>query len=91
MEGVGSGCDQALNLESARAADGGEAEQVQDELVQDSEGVSGMIGADLHLVVAKSPIHAPVQTVFDTPLQANALLHALGVRGQAADIGAPLA
>jgi len=47
-----------------------------------SQVVSSMIGASLHLLVGKSHIH--------TPMHANALIHALSVRRQAADIGAPL-
>jgi hypothetical protein len=42
-----------------------------------------MIGASLHLVVGKSHIHR-------TPMHVNVLIRALGVRRQAADIGAPL-
>jgi hypothetical protein len=48
------------------------------------EVVSGMIGTDPHLVVAKDHVHAPVQTVVDAPVQANALIHALSVRWQTA-------
>ena len=40
----------------------------------------GIIGASPHLIVAKDHIHAPVQAVPDTPVQANTLIHALRVR-----------
>ena len=69
--------------------DRGEADETQDEVAQDRQVVRGMIGADPHLVVGKSRLHAPVQAVFGTPVHANALIHVLGVRRQAADISAP--
>ncbi|WP_299161076.1 hypothetical protein [Accumulibacter sp.] len=81
-EGIGRGGDQALKLEAAVALYRGETDEAQDELTQDSQVVSGMIGESLHLVVGKSHIH--------TPMHANALIHAQGVRRQAADIGTPL-
>ncbi|HRE72834.1 MAG TPA: hypothetical protein PLC14_20300 [Accumulibacter sp.] len=82
-EGIGRGGDQALKLEAAVALYRGETDEAQDELTQDSQVVSGMIGESLHLVVGKSHIHT-------TPMHVNALIHALGVRRQAADIRAPL-
>jgi hypothetical protein len=42
-----------------------------------------------HLVVAKDHVHAPVQAILDTPAQANALVHALSIRRQAAGIQMP--
>lgn len=81
-EGIERGGDQALKLEAAVALYRGETDEAQDELTQDSQVVSGMIGESLHLVVGKSHIH--------TPMHANALIHALGVRRQAVDIGTPL-
>jgi hypothetical protein len=65
------------------------ADEIQDELAYDSEVVSGMIGTGPHLVVAKDHVHAPMQTVLDTPVQADALIQALSVRWQAAEIHAP--
>lgn len=49
-----------------------------------------MISAGPHRVVAKDDVHAPVQTVLDTPMEADALIDALSVRWQAAEIQASL-
>jgi hypothetical protein len=57
--------------------------KIHDEVAQDRQVVRGMIGASPHLVVGRSRLHAPVLTVFDTPVHANALIHGLGVRRQA--------
>lgn len=57
--------------EATAALDRGEADVVQDELAQDSQVVSGTIGAYPHLVVAKGHIHAPVQAILGTQAQAD--------------------
>jgi hypothetical protein len=85
-KGVGSGGDQTLDLEAPFPLGWGEAQEVQDELTQDGEVLSGVIGTGAHLVIAKDHVHAPVQTVFDAPVLADGLIHSLRVGRQAADV-----
>lgn len=62
-------------------------QDVQDELAQDGEILSGMIGMSAHLVVAEDDIHVPKQAVLGVPVHADGLVHALRVGEQAAQVG----
>ena len=82
MESARSGGDQSLNLEAALSFYRSKAQKVQDELAQDSEILSGMIGASAHLIVADDDIHATMQAVLDTSVPADSVMHALRVEEQ---------
>ncbi|MBL8401070.1 MAG: hypothetical protein JNL00_08500, partial [Candidatus Accumulibacter sp.] len=45
--------------------------RVEDPLAQDRKVVGSMIGTRARLIIAEDDIHAPVQTVLDTPVLAN--------------------
>ena len=79
-----------MDLEATFPPDGGETQEVQDEVTQDGEVLSGVIGTSAHLVIAKDHVHAPVQTVFDAPVLADGVIHSLCVGSQAAEIEAVL-
>jgi len=76
-----SGDDESLNLETALAYYGSKAQEVQDELAQDGEILSGMIGTSAHLVVAKDDLPASMQAVFDAPVLAGTASFMRGASG----------
>ena len=57
----------------------GKAYEIEDEVAQDGEVMGGVLGTSTHLIIAEDDIHAPMQAVFDAPVQPDSAVHALGV------------
>lgn len=83
---VGSCSNQATDLDAAFARNRVKTNEVDDELLEDGQIVSGVAGSGAHLIVGKDDIHAPMETVLDRPVLTNHPGSAFSVRGQAAEV-----
>ena len=67
------------------------AQEVEGQVVQRGEVGGGVAGAPAAFIFAQGGIEHPVEGVFDAPVAADGAGEFRGVRGQAAEVGAPLA
>ena len=65
---IGSSGDEPAGLDATLTLDRIEANEIEDNVFQDCEIVSGIAGTGPHLVVTKDHIHAPMQAVLDRPM-----------------------
>lgn len=83
---VGGSGDEATDFDAAFSWDGIEADEVEGEVFEGGEIMSGVAGTGAHLVIGKGDIHAPVELVFDGPVLTNGTSGALGIRGQTGNV-----
>ena len=62
---VGDCGDEAASFDAALALDGIETNEVEGNVFQDGQVVSGVAGTGAHLIIGESHVHPPVQTVSD--------------------------
>ena len=65
---VGSGGDEPSGFDSAFALDGIETDEVEGDVFEQGQVMSGVFAAGAHLVVVEDHVHDPVQAVLHRPV-----------------------